>query len=242
MLKAITRRVKMMRKSMNIKAVIVLFVLFVTIMSTVGAPAFAATAGGGWSVSKASYSFLSKSQKTIFNKATKKLTGVSYKPVALLAKQTVAGTNYVFLCQGTTATAKPTKAWYILTASKSLKNKVSLRSVKKMKITSIKTGENPRSATLDGGLQIVNIKNKPAALSKSVGKVFRKGIEKYAGYELRPIALLGTQVVAGKNYRFLCYGTGHAGSDLFVVEIYQNTKGKCSLTSCRPLNLEKYVG
>ena len=162
-----------MRKSMNIKSVIVLCVLFVTIMSTVSTPAFAATPGG-WSVSKVSYSFLSKSQKTIFNKATKKLTGVSYQPVALLAKQTVAGTNYVFLCQGKTATAKPTKVWYILTASKSLKNKISLRSVKKIKISSIKTSENPRSAPLDGGLLIVNIKNKSAALSKSVRKVFKK--------------------------------------------------------------------
>ena len=229
-----------MRKSMNSKSVIALCLLFVMILSSVSTSAFAATSGG-WSVSKASYSFLSKSQITIFNKATKKLTGVSYQPVALLAKQAVAGTNYVFLCQGKTVTANPTKAWYILTASKSLKNKISLRSVKKINISSIKTSKNPRKATPGGGLQIVNIKNKSAALSKSVRKVFKKGIEKYTGYELRPIALLGTQIVSGKNYRFLCYGTGHAGSDLFVVDINQNTKGECSLKSCQALKLEKYV-
>ena len=229
-----------MKKAMNIKSVIVLCVLFAAIMLTVSTSASAATPGG-WSVSKARYSFLNKSQKKIFNKATKKLTGVSYQPAALLARQTVAGTNYVFLCQGKTVTAKPVKAWYILTASKSLNNRIALRSVKKIKISSIKTSENPRSATLDGGLQIVNIKNKSAALSKSVRKVFRKGTAKYVGYELRPVALLGTQVVSGKNYRFLCFGTGYAGSDLFVVDIYQNTNGKCSLESCKALNLEKYV-
>ena len=230
-----------MKKSMNIKSVIVWCVLFTAILLTVPASASAATPGG-WSVSKASYSFLSTGQKKIFNKATKKLTGVSYQPVALLAKQTVAGTNYVFLCQGTTVTAKPSKAWYILTVSKSLKNKISLRSVKKIKTGSIKTGKNPRSAGLDGGLQIVNIKNKPAALPKKERKIFKAGTAKYVGYELRPIALLGTQVVSGKNYRFLCFGTGHAGSDLFVVDICKNTKGNCSLISCKALKLEKYVG
>lgn len=70
----------------------------------------------------------------------------------------------------------------------------------------------------------MNIKNKSAALSKGARKVFKKGAEKYVGYDLRPVALLGTQVVAGKNFKFLCYGTGKAGSDLFVVDIYQNLK------------------
>ena len=229
-----------MRKP-NVKSVVVLCVLLATIMLTASTAAFAATPGG-WSVSKAGYSFLSTSQKKIFNRATKKLTGVSYQPVALLAKQTVAGTNYVFLCQGKTVTTKTTRAWYILTAFQSLKNKISLKSVKKIDIGKIKTGDNPRSATPDGGLQIVNIKNKSAALSKSVRKVFRKGIENYVGYDFRPVALLGTQVVSGRNYRFLCYGTGHAGSDLCVLDIYQNTKGTCSLESCRALALEEYGG
>ena len=66
-----------MKKAMNIMSVIVLCVLFAAIMLTVSTSASAATPGG-WSVSKARYSFLNKSQKKIFNKATKKLTGVSY--------------------------------------------------------------------------------------------------------------------------------------------------------------------
>ena len=79
-------------------------VLLLLVIVTTAVPAFAATSGG-WTVSKASYSFLTSGQKKIFNKAVKGLTGVTYKPVALLAKQVVAGTNYVFLCQGTTVTA-----------------------------------------------------------------------------------------------------------------------------------------
>ena len=208
-------------------------------------PVSAATASGGWTVAKARYSFLTPVQEDIFNRAVDKAVGVSYEPVALLAKQVVAGTNYVFLCQGTTVTAKPTKAWYILTASRSLKNKVTLRSVKKIRLSSIKTNKAPRKGNSDGGLQIVPIKNKTKALSASARTVFRKGTRDYVGYDLRPIALLGTQVVRGKNYRFLCYGTGigtnSASKDIFVVDIYKDLNGKCSVSSCKPVKLEKYV-
>ena len=215
--------------------------LFLLAVITTAVPTFAATAGG-WSVSTARYSFLTSGQEKIFNKAVKGLTGVTYKPVALLAKQVVAGTNYVFLCQGTTVTAKPVKAWYILKANKDLKKKVSLLSVKKIKLSSVKVSKNPRQGAIDGGLTITAFKNKPEALSKSVLKIFSEGIKEYVGFQLRPITLLGTQVVAGKNYRFLCYGTGYAGKDLFVVDIFKDLEGKCSISSCNPLNLEKYVG
>lgn len=228
-----------MKKTNRLAVMIGVLLLLVTVTTAV--PAFAATSGG-WTVSKANYSFLTSGQKKIFNKAVKGLTGVTYKPVALLAKQVVAGTNYVFLCQGTTVTAKPVKGWYVLTANKNLKKKVSLLSVKKIKLTSIKTGKNPRTETLDGGLQIASVKNRSSALTKSVRKVFLKATKTYTGYELRPIALLGKQVVAGTNYRILCYGKNHASADLFVLKIYKNLKGKCTITSCKPLKLEKYVG
>ena len=215
-------------------------ILFLMVVLTTAVPVFASTTGG-WTVSKARCSFLTSGEEKIFNKAVKGLMGVSYKPAALLAKQTVAGTNYVFLCQGTTVTKKPEIAWYILNVNEDLKNKVSLLSVKKIEISSVEVNKNPHQGTVDGGLEILAFENKPEALSKSVLKIFSKGIKKYAGYELRPISLLGTQVVAGQNYRFLCYGAGPAGKDLFVVDIYRNVKGKCSISSCKSLDLEKYI-
>lgn len=229
-----------MKKMINRKSIALVLAFTMVITFAVCMPVSAASSGG-WSVSKAKYSFLTKSQKTVFNKATKEIEGVSYKPVALLAKQTVSGTNYIYLSQGTTVTAKPVKAWYILSAGKTLDNKVLLNSINKINLKKIKTNKNPRKKTTPGGLAIVKFKNKAKALSKSVWKVFKKGTKKYTGYKLTPIALLGTQVVAGKNYRFMCYGKGYAGKDIFVVDIYENLKGKCKVTSCKPLNLESYT-
>ena len=211
-------------------------------MLAMGKPVDAkASKSGGWSISKASYSFVTKGQKKIFKKAVNGLTGVSYKPVALLAEQTVAGTNYVYLCQGTTTSAKASKAWYILTASKDLKKKVSLRSVKKINIASIKTSENPRTKTTAGGLVIKSVKNQPKALPKDARKAFKDAVKTYTGYELRPIALVGTQVVAGSNYRIICYGKNAKTKDLFVVTVYKDLSGKSSIASCKPLKLEMYV-
>ena len=229
-----------MRKMRICKSIALVLALAMAITFAVYTPVSAATTGG-WSVSKARYSFLSKSQKKVFNKATEGMTGVSYEPVALLAKQTVAGTNYFYLCQGTTVTAKPVKSWYVLSAFKSLDKEISLNSSKKIGLSKIKTKKKPSAAPLLGGFEIVKIKNKSAALSKSVSKVFNKATKKYKKYKLRPIALLGTQVVAGKNYRFLCYGSSSAAKDIFVVDIYKDLKGKCKVTSCKPLKLEKYI-
>jgi len=224
-----------------VKRVVVITLLLLCIMA-MGKPATAKAAmSGGWSVNKTSTSFVTKSQKKIFKKSVKGLTGVTYKPVALLAQQVVAGTNYVFLCQGTTTTAKPSKGWYILTVSKDLKNKVSLRSAKKIKIASVKTAKNPRTKTVSGGLTIKAVKNKSAALPKAARKPFKKALKNYTGYELRPIALLGKQVVAGTNFKILCYGKNYASKDLFVVIVNKDVSGKCRIKSCKPLKLEGYT-
>lgn len=221
------------------KAVVALIVIC-TMLAGSTLAVFGAT-DGAWSVSKARYSFLTSSQKKTFNKAVKGLTGVEYKPVALLAKQTVAGTNYIYLCQGTTITQKPVKSWYVMSVSKNLKNKVSIRSIKKLKVSKIRTNKNPRTETLTGGIEIAAVKNKSEALSPAVRKVFEKATKKYTGFELRPIALLGTQVVSGKNYRIICYAENNTTKDLFIVDIYKNSSGKCRLTSCKSLDLESYV-
>ncbi len=221
--------------------VIVLFVL--CIVATVKPAAVHAAADDwGWRVSKASYSFLTSGEKKIFDKAVNGMTGVSYRPVALLATQVVAGTNYVFLCQGTTVTIKPVNRWYVLTVYENLAKKVSLLSIKEIRLTDIKTEKEPKTGPLAGGLQITAVKNKPAALAETVRKVFQTAVKTYTGYKLKPVALLGKQAAAGTNYRILCFGKKHALANLFILDINQNAKGECTVTSCKPLMLEEYVG
>ena len=224
-----------------------LFMILLLIL-LIAFPVSASASAGGWKVIKARYSFLTPDQEIIFNRATEKQVGVEFKPVALLAEQVVAGMNYVYLCQVTPSvlTTKTTKkAWLILTAYKSLQNSVVLESAGRISISSIYTKNNPRNSFSDGGLRIIPVKNELGVLSASASEVFFKGTENYDGYDLRPIALLGTLAVGGKDYRFLCYGTGTgtnaATRDIFVVDIYKDLNGNCRVISCEPVNLEKYM-
>ena len=54
---------------------------------------------GGWSVT--TDSAITDEAAAAFEKAMEKIVGVDYEPIALLATQLVAGTNYCFLCRGT---------------------------------------------------------------------------------------------------------------------------------------------
>lgn len=54
---------------------------------------------GGWSVAD---SFeITEENKAVFEKATEKLLGVNYEPIAYLGRQVVAGLNHCFLCKAT---------------------------------------------------------------------------------------------------------------------------------------------
>ncbi len=54
---------------------------------------------GGWSASDSSE--ITDDVKSVFDKATKDITGVEYQPVAYLGSQVVAGTNHAILCRAT---------------------------------------------------------------------------------------------------------------------------------------------
>jgi len=54
---------------------------------------------GGWQVITQEEGKLPEDAKAAFDKAQGTLVGASYKPLALLATQLVAGTNYCILCE-----------------------------------------------------------------------------------------------------------------------------------------------
>ena len=212
-----------------------LFMILLLIL-LIAFPVSASASVGGWKVIKARYSFLTPDQEIIFNRATEKQVGVEFKPVALLAEQVVAGMNYVYLCQVTSVVPAPKKVWLVLTAYKSLQKLTRSPTTCSRRLRSIATSKEPRRGTSDDGFRIIPVMYEPAALSDSAREVFIKGTEDYAGYNLRPIALLGTLAVGGKDYRFLCYGTGTgtnaATRDIFAVDIYKDLNGNCRVISC----------
>jgi len=62
-------------------------------------PACAEMLSGGWQMIDQEEGALPEDAKAAFDKSQEKLVGASYKPLALLATQVVAGTNYCILCE-----------------------------------------------------------------------------------------------------------------------------------------------
>lgn len=84
---------------------------------------------GGWQDNAEQPNMLSDKEKEIFEKAFEGLVGVSYTPVATLATQVVAGTNYAFLATGTAVTANPVTHLYIVKVYADLQGNVELSNV-----------------------------------------------------------------------------------------------------------------
>lgn len=202
-----------------------------------------AAADGSWQVNTKAGSYLTKSEKSLFDKATRKLVGASYTPVAVLAKQVVAGTNYAYFCKAKTATANPKTSWKVVVVYKNLKGKAKVIAVNNFNCNSISTLKKPAStAGMAGAWTCKSYTGASKGIPKAAQSAIDKAKKKYKKVSLTPLALLSSQVVAGKNYRFLCSGKASDSSATFyAVDVYQDLKGAAKITSCKPINMSKYL-
>ena len=62
--------------------------------------------------------------------------------------------------------------------------------------------------------------------------IFDKAMQGYVGMNLKPLKLVGTQIVAGRNYRFYCEGSAvvlNPEIKNYFVTVYQDLNGNCSI-------------
>ena len=79
------------------------------------------------------------------------------------------------------------------------------------------------------------------AITPELQATFDKAMEGLVGVNYTPLMLLGTQVVAGTNYAFLCQGTvvyPGAGAQWFVVYIYEDLQGNAQVLDIEDIDLE----
>lgn len=96
--------------------------------------------------------------------------------------------------------------------------------------------------TIDGGWEMSS--NKSAALPKDVQTAFDKATEKFTGSDLKPVAYIAEQVVAGKNYMLLCEATpttAEPQSKYQMAVIYADLDGNAEITSIKDFELNKYL-
>lgn len=186
---------------------------------------------GGWQVNSDSTAMnKNKAAKAAFKKATEGLTGVSYKAVAFLGSQVVAGKNYAVLCRATPANPDASPEVVIMYIYEDLSGNA--------EITGFQTiiGEQ-----LDGGFgtntgrfAISDSKN------KKVYSAYKKAMKDLVGVSYKPVLYLGAQVVAGSNYMVLCRSQvvyPNAPYQWSLVTVNKDPNGKVQLLDIQTLNL-----
>ncbi len=171
---------------------------------------------GGWKAAESPV--ITDDIKAVFDKGTENLVGVSYKPVAYLGSQVVAGTNYAILCAATPATLDPVQTYAVMYLYKDLQGNVTITDIVNSGVaTNVKEGT-------PGGWSWAASPEVPDGLKE----VFISANNQTVAYE--PIALLTTQVVAGTNYRLFCKAGGVDGDYEFVT-LYVGFDGKGEITA-----------
>ena len=111
-------------------------------------------------------------------------------------------------------------------------------------ITGCGNKEQKEESTIVGGWEI-DTTQKTNDISDDAKKIFDKAKEKYTGMELEAVALLGTQVVSGTNYMFLCKGsptTETPTTTWQIVVVYNDLKDNASISQVNEFDILDYAG
>ncbi|MBQ9901325.1 MAG: hypothetical protein IJM51_02915 [Clostridia bacterium] len=176
---------------------------------------------GGWTTPESPV--VSKEVKDVLAKATEKLTGATYEPVAYLGSQVVAGTNHLILCKMTPTTKDAESTYAIVTVYEDLEGNAEITGILNSKAKVMVT-----DVDIDGGW----IAPETPEVTHEAGEALLAASEKSTKGSFEPVVLLGTQVVAGTNYSMLCEITPleeNAETYYAVVTVYQGADGTTSV-------------
>lgn len=199
---------------------------------------------GGWTVNTESAATPSEEEQEIFAKASETYTGVDLEPVAVLATQLVSGTNYAYLCKATPVTAEPTTHWVVAVVYNNLEGDATITNVEDIDLADVEVADDAEDTSELVGAWEIRALDKGAALPDGAEEAFNKALQDYDGVSLKPIALLGTQVVAGTNYLVLCQGAPVVQDPkdcLYVAKVYEDLEGNAQLAEVQTLDLLEYV-
>lgn len=154
--------------------------------------------------------------------------------VALLGTQVVSGTNYAFLCTEN-GSLKVAVAYAGADGSREI---ISLH---EFDYTSIKDSVQSDKEPLAGGW-FVGEDVEDSDIDESAEEALEKAA--VAGMNYEPLALLGTQVVAGTNYLILCKGepvVPNAEAQIYLVTVYSELDGSANITSSIPVSISDFT-
>ena len=186
---------------------------------------------GGWELIDNKANALPDDVQKAFDKAAETFTGSELKPVVYVASQVVAGTNYMILC----TTEDPDVSYQMVVIYADLEGNAEITQVKDFDLTEYTDGDGAEISAekLSGGWEPAE-DGSPAEIPEKAKGAFDKAVEELDGNELEPMALLGTQLVAGTNYAFFCFSTLQTAEPvkgMQVVTVYEDLEGNAEVTN-----------
>ena len=193
------------------------------------------TVTGGWELYNNEANVLPEDVQTAFDKAAESFKESELKPVAYVASQVVAGKNYMILCEADTTTEDAATSYKMVIVYADLEGNAEITQVKDFDLTAYTEGDSTEISTeqLAGGWETAEERSS-VMIPKKAKEAFRKAAENFDGNELEPMALLGTQVVAGTNYAFLCFSTLQTEetiNGIQVVTVYKDLDGNAEISN-----------
>lgn len=191
----------------------------------------------GWGYLPSTGTNLDAETQAIFEEGVKGIDAEGYTPVSVLATQVVAGLNYAFLCD-------TGSGWHVVTVYKDVQGKSSMTEDKAVEVDGLKIADEDASTEKLVGAWEIAMPESSDAIESGLADVFDKAAKEYTGVSFAPIAVIGNQVVAGINYRYLCEGepaVKDPSPALYVVEVYNDLDGNAEITSVAKFDLLSYI-
>ncbi|MBR4728593.1 MAG: hypothetical protein IK080_11965, partial [Clostridia bacterium] len=164
-------------------------VLLALVMLMSGAAMAEGMLVGGWSACESEALPLPEDAAAAFDKALEGFVGSNVTPVALLASQVVAGTNYCFLCSVTPVAPNAESSCAMVYVYADLNGGAELMGFVDLEYGAAdeETGaEEAGAPALMGGWTVYE--NEPAALAEDAAKALNTALEKLVGADYAPVA------------------------------------------------------
>ena len=227
---------------MKIKKVLSVALTMCIGASVFGAGAITASAesiSGGWIFSDVAAVNVNETEKTALAQAIENsYDGLSkFEATDVIAHQVVEGSNSAYLCKETPAEHETPSNWSIVTIYTDLEGNSSVKRIETIDPTDIKTLETV-TETESGAWYTIGKKTGPE-LSSGV----QTALSNNTGLALVPTAVIAEQIVSGKNYRMLAYGTlvtAEPRTNLYVVDVYENNEGTAEITNIAAFDILSY--
>ena len=196
------------------------------------------TLTGGWeTVLSNRVNDLSEEDIYNFNNAIKDYSKEKLEVVALLGKQVVAGTNYMFL-------AKTDNKYKIVIVYTDLEGISKVSKVSDFDYSKyVNKDLNSKNEMLSGGWYTESSNIDYKLEDEKIEKMYESATSELTGVEYKPLLVIGKQIVSGTNYAILCYGkpiVPNATTDIYLMTIYNDLNNNSEILGISYINLAEY--